>query len=103
MTAAAFAVFDTLGARRMNLYVVFAIALGAISGVVEAPVCRPVLSTLAAPRDNRVHRQPVRASLPGARVPQTLMSAGMDRNVCATQRCDAPLTGAATPRAPALG
>jgi hypothetical protein len=44
----------------MNLYLVLAIALGAISGVVEAPVSQPVLATLAARRDSRANRRAVR-------------------------------------------
>jgi hypothetical protein len=85
----------------MNLYLVLALALSAISGVVEAPsAARPVLSTLAAQRDRRDHRQAIRVPLRSAGVPQTLLSAGIDRSVCATQPT---VTGAAAPRAPAFG
>ena len=42
----------------MNLYLVFALALGAITGVVEAPVMRP--ATLVAQRDSRMQRRIVR-------------------------------------------
>lgn len=39
----------------MNLYLVFAIAFGAITGVVEAPVLRPV--QFVTQRDRRARRQ----------------------------------------------
>jgi hypothetical protein len=39
----------------MNLYLVFALALGAITGVVETPVMRP--ASLVAQRDSRVQRR----------------------------------------------
>lgn len=82
----------------MNLYLLFAIALGAIGGTTEAPVARPALAVVArsgvraevedrhsesrfANRDSRfgapiLHRAPVPA------------------------RLTPPLTGAASPRAP---
>jgi hypothetical protein len=53
-----FGVFDTLGPRRMNLYLILTIALGAISGVVEAPVARPAL--LVSRRENGAQRRVVR-------------------------------------------
>jgi len=42
----------------MNLYLVLAIALGAISGVVEAPAARPL--TLATQRSRRSEQREVR-------------------------------------------
>ena len=47
----------------MNLYLVLAIALGAISGAVDAPVARPVLSTRAARRGGDAVRRAVRNRL----------------------------------------
>jgi hypothetical protein len=83
----------------MNLYLVLALALGAISGVVEAPVRRPVLSTLASRRGGRVDRQSIRNPLIAPRRPRTAAI----RTVFMQRWCESPLNGAGTARAPAMG
>lgn len=84
----------------MNLYLVFALALGAISGVVEAPVSRPVLSTLAAQRGSHAHRQALRTPLNAPRLARVATTCPAPEPL---RRFGAPLTGAASPRAPAIG
>jgi hypothetical protein len=82
----------------MNLYLLFAIALGAISGASEAPVARPAFAAVVAKSGVRAERQ-VEAKL---RVGQALLPVPRPRtgkSACPT-RVDAPLTGAGTPRAP---
>ena len=82
----------------MNLYLLFAIALGAITGTTEAPVARPAFAVVAK-SGVRAERQAVH----GDRVGQALMPVPRTRtgkSACPTQ-LDEPLTGAATPRAPA--
>jgi hypothetical protein len=81
----------------MNLYLLFAIALGAIAGTTEAPVARPAFAVVAksgvraekaiSEEDRHFCLSPARGQ---ARVP-----------VLHGIRLDAPLTGAASPRAPA--
>jgi hypothetical protein len=84
----------------MNLYLVLALALSAISGVVEAPsAARPVLSTLAARRDRRDYRRAIRARLAAPRRVHMIIAL-VTRLL---RRCEAPLTGGAATRAPALG
>jgi len=82
----------------MSLYLLIAIALGAITGVAEAPVARPVLS-IASRRESRraeqralrgVSRVAVHGSAPAPKFASLLMA-----------RAESPLTGAASPRAPA--
>ena len=84
----------------MNLYLLFAIALGAISGTAEVTVVRPAFAgvvnecrglrseqSVASPRSALHH---ARSESAAARV--------VDQ---APARIQAPMTGAATPRAPA--
>jgi hypothetical protein len=92
--------FDTLTLAGMNLYLLFAIALGAISGTTEAPVARPRFANVAAECGVMTCEQSIaspRSTLHHARsestAPRVVESA--------PARIDAPLSGAATPRAPA--
>jgi hypothetical protein len=81
----------------MNLYLLFAIALGAIAP--QAPAPRP-FAAVVAKSGVRAERQVVRAA--HLRVGQALLpvlSRLTGRSACPT-RIEAPLTGAGTPRAP---
>ncbi|MEA2164368.1 MAG: hypothetical protein QOK37_2495 [Thermoanaerobaculia bacterium] len=84
----------------MNLYLLFAIALGAISGTAEPTAARPRVANIAAEcgvlRSEQAIASP-RNTLHHARSESTVPSV-VDR---APARIDAPLAGAATPRAPA--
>jgi len=83
----------------MNLYVVLAIALGAISGVSKPPAAQPMFAAVSAAREARGEQQPAEAILPdmaAAREPREQQPARCRRAIFL-----APLTGAATPRAPA--
>ncbi len=83
----------------MNLYLLFAIALGAITGTTEVPVARPAFAAVVAKSGVRAERQIVRAA-----TASMLRSASAPRAAfgswCAPARVEAPLTGASTPRAP---
>jgi hypothetical protein len=83
----------------MNLYLLFAIALGAISGTSEAPVARPAFAAVVATSGVRAERQVVRAA-----TASMLRSAAAPRAAFASwrvpARAEAPLAGAGTPRAP---
>jgi len=84
----------------MNLYLLIAIALGAISGTTEAPVARPGFATVITECGAIAGEQSVsarRGVLHHARSESTTppVLAG------APARIEAPLAGAATPRAPA--
>jgi hypothetical protein len=84
----------------MNLYLLLAIALGAISGTTEAPVARPRLASVAAECGIVNREQSItspRSTLQHARSESTAPRV-IDG---APARIEAPLTGAATPRAPA--
>jgi hypothetical protein len=84
----------------MNLYLLIAIALGAISGTTEAPVARPRLANVAAECGVVNREQAItspRSTLHHARSESTAPRV-IDG---APARFEAPLTGAATPRAPA--
>jgi hypothetical protein len=92
--------FDTLTLAGMNLYLLFAIALGAISGTAEPTVARPRFADVAAECRSMHGEQSIaspRSTLHHARsestAPRVVESA--------PARIDAPLSGAATPRAPA--
>lgn len=84
----------------MNLYLLFAIALGAISGTTEAPAARPSFAAVVAKSCVRAERQVVRAA-----TASMLRSASAPRAAFGPwrmpARVEAPLTGAGTPRAPA--
>ena len=85
--------------RQMNLYLVLAIALGAVSGTTVAPVARPLAASVvhlecggraaALERRERQH---------GSRTPESIRPPAR-RLSLAVRRI---LTGAATPRAPAV-
>jgi len=84
----------------MNLYLLFAIALGAISGTTEVTVARPGFASVAAECGVMTSEQSIaspRSTLHHARsestAPRVIESA--------PARIEAPLSGAATPRAPA--
>jgi hypothetical protein len=99
MAAAAFR-FDTLAPARMNLYLLLAIALGAISGTTEVTVARPNLARVAAECGVMSNEQSIaspRSTLHHARSESTAPRV-IDG---APARIEAPLAGAATPRAPA--
>ena len=81
----------------MNIYLLFAIALGAITGTTEAPVARPAFAVVA--------KSGVRAERQAARVSATILRYTASPRAASTPwravaRVDAPLTGAGTPRAP---
>lgn len=83
----------------MNLYLLFALALGAITGTTEAPAARPAFAAVVATSGVRAERQVVRAAsaslLRSASAPRAAFAAWN-----APARSEAPLTGAGTPRAP---
>ena len=83
----------------MNLYLLFAIALGAITGATEAPVARPAFAAVVVKSGVCAERQVERAS-----TVSMLRSASAPRPAFVAWRApriEAPLTGASTPRAPA--
>ena len=84
----------------MSLYLLLAIALGALTGVTEAPVARPAFAgVVARSSETRARRQTMRTSVPlSGRVRQARPA--QRRVTFLTRRSDAPLTGAASPRAP---
>jgi len=84
----------------MNLYLLLAIAIGAISGTAEVPVARTRVTNVAAECGIITSEQSIaspRSTLHHARSESTAPRV-IDE---APARIDAPLTGAATPRAPA--
>lgn len=84
----------------MNLYLLLAIALGAITGTAEAPAARPRLANVAAECGVITSEQSMsspRSSQHHARSESTAPRVIDD----APARIEAPLAGAATPRAPA--
>ena len=92
--------FDTLAPARMNLYLLLAIAIGAISGTTEVPVARTSFAAVAAECGVRSSAQSIaspRSTLHHARF-ETTTPRVIDE---APARIEAPLAGAATPRAPA--
>jgi hypothetical protein len=84
----------------MNLYLLLAIAFGAISGSADVPAARPGLARVAAECGVMSSEQSTvsqRSTLHHARSESTVPSV-VDG---APARIEAPLAGAATPRAPA--
>lgn len=81
----------------MNLYLLLAIALGAITGTTEAPVARPAFAVVAK-SGMRAERQVARAVATLPRSTSSPRPAFAPWRTVA--RVDAPLTGAGTPRAP---
>lgn len=82
----------------MNLYLFIAIALGAMTGIREVPVARPAFEAVVAKSSVRAERQSARASI--AVTHATARSRVAVDAVPLVARADAPLTGAASPRAP---
>jgi hypothetical protein len=84
----------------MSLYLLIAIALGALTGVADVPASRPAFAgVVARSSEARSRRQAIRARVPLAdrvRVPR----AARRLVSLLVRRSDAPLTGAASPRAP---
>ena len=84
----------------MNLYVFFAIAFGAISGFSEPPVAPRVFAQIVDVRKARAARREIAAGR-GIRV--RFASRRPSRPaILALARIEAPLTGSASPRAPAI-
>jgi hypothetical protein len=84
----------------MSIYLLVAIALGALSGVAEAPASRPVLASVALRSDARRREQRVVRAVAAVFAQRRAATApGIASLLFA--RVDAPLSGAATPRAPA--
>jgi hypothetical protein len=84
----------------MNLYLLLAIALGAISGTTEVPVARTSFAAVAAECGALRSEQSIaspRSSQHHARF-ETTTPRVIDQ---APSRIEAPLAGASTPRAPA--
>ena len=84
----------------MSLYLLIAIALGALTGVADVPSARPALAgVVAVPREARARQQAIQARVPltgdlrPARVARRLFALGI-------RRVEAPLSGAGSPRAP---
>ena len=83
----------------MNLYVVLAIALGAITGVSKAPLAQPQLAAVSASSEARGEQraaETIVSAQPRAREPRLHQAAACRRALALV-----PLTGAAAPRAPA--
>jgi hypothetical protein len=81
----------------MNLYVVLAIALGAISGVAQPPAAQSGRSAVVAADVRAIERQPDAAETHEA----TATEPGVAQKPAARATKTTPLAGAATPRAPA--
>ncbi len=84
----------------MNLYLLIAIALGAISGTTEAPVARPGFATVilesgvvSGEQSSTSRRGTLHHARSESTTPRVLAGA--------PARIEAPLAGASTPRAPA--
>jgi hypothetical protein len=90
----------TREAKTMNLYLLLAIAIGAISGTAEVPVARTSFAAVAAECGVRSSEQAIaspRSTQHHARSESTAPRVIEE----APARIEAPLAGAATPRAPA--
>jgi len=83
----------------MNLYLLIAIALGAITGVREMPVSRPSFTAVVAKSSVHAERRAARACA-AALVRRRGASPAVPFAALIAWRADAPLTGAASPRAP---
>jgi hypothetical protein len=84
----------------MSLYLLLAIAFGALTGVADVPAsARPALAGVVARGETRAARRAIRARgallyrVRGLRAAKPLFASCL-------RRLDAPLTGAASPRAP---
>ena len=83
----------------MNVYLLIAIALGAITGIREVPMARPAFAAVVAKSGVRAERRVARASC-GTGFQPVRLAMKHRLEACAT-RVAPPLTGAASPRAPA--
>jgi len=83
----------------MNLYLLLAIAFGAITGAAEAPVAR---ASVILSRADGEGSQVAKSEIPrSARDDESAAPRGAHETVAPVAGVDAPLTGAASPRAPA--
>jgi hypothetical protein len=83
----------------VNLYLLLAIAFGAISGFPE-PVAAPrALAQIVDVRDTRASRRRIAAPASSSRIVTRRESRPA---ALSFQRVEAPLTGSASPRAPAI-
>jgi len=83
----------------MNLYLLLAIALGAISGTTEAPLARPAFAVVAQSGVRAERHERAVATLCGGQAPSPVRAGATGGGACPPQK-RAPLTGAASPRAP---
>jgi hypothetical protein len=81
----------------MNFYLLFAFAFGAIAPAIDAPVLRRPLASVAARREKRALTRRVVRRTPVFVTPRATAHIAVPLFV----RLESPLTGAATPRAPA--
>ena len=84
----------------MNLYVLFAIAFGAISGFSEPPVAPRPFAQIVDARNSRTARRQIEAVRSGTL--RTVARRERRPSVFASLRIDGPLSGSASPRAPAF-
>jgi hypothetical protein len=84
----------------MNLYLLLAIAFGAITGTTDVPVVRAARAGVAAECGVRAGEQSVASPQRAHHAQRAATAARADRHNDFA-RVDAPLAGAATPRAPA--
>jgi len=84
----------------MNLYLLIAFALGAITGISEVPVARPAFAAVVTKSSVRTERRASRATVAIVRRRSDAPLARTASRIAF--RADAPLSGAASPRAPAL-
>ena len=84
--------------RQMNLYLVLAIALGAVSGAGDVRIERASAHVVAANQVGVQREVPLAARCS----PLAVTLTGDPRPSLRVPRTESPLTGAATPRAPAL-
>lgn len=83
----------------MNLYLLLAIAFGAITGAVEAPVVR---ASVILSRADGEGSQVAKSEIPrSARDDGSAAARGARTTAAPVATVDAPLTGASSPRAPA--
>jgi hypothetical protein len=85
--------------RQMNLYLVLAIALGAVSGVSDVRIAQSTTARVVAVNEVSVQRE---APLAARRSPAGSPTNGQRPTANGQRIVESPLTGAATPRAPAL-
>ena len=81
----------------MNLYLLFALALGAISGTADAPAARVPFAAVVAKSGVRAE---ARERVVAVAIPATSTPRASFASARVFARVDAPLTGAGTPRAP---